>query len=569
MTLRLTITRLLNLCIVAVLTTAVPSLAMAQAARNETGLDRYVHQTDPAFSWKVVSKTSDKGLNSVVLDVVSQNFLTPEQVDRTQWQHWVVLSYPDTLKSNIGFLFIDGGSNSSEAPSGLDPRVGLIARSLGAVVAQVKCVPNQPLTFHNDGHARVEDNLIGYTWQQFLQTGDPKWPAQNAMVKSSVRAMDAVSEFFASEEGGKQTVNQFVVAGGSKRGWTTWLTAAVDPRVVGIVPIVIDVLNLNESMRHHFAAYGFWAPAVGNYVQHQIMQSMGNPRLLELYQQVDPFSYRDRYTMPKYILNAAGDEFFLPDSSQFYWDELKGPKALCYVPNQGHGINDPAAIMSVAAFYSLVLRNQPLPDFQWEITKGGIQIKANDRPKEIRLWQATNPESRDFRVETLGKKYTSQSLELDASGGLVAKVPEPEHGWTAYFVEATYDVGAPFPLKVTSGVHVVPEILPFADKNPVLPTSVTAIATGSETASAELLEAAVESLKEKGNFPNPESVKVLVKGGRCYVNWSGSDPEKMLHEAEFLAKYLEGKGCKQVNFQLESGPEITLPPALETVDAAP
>ena len=31
--------------------------------------------------------------------------------------------------------------------------------------------------------------------------------------------------------------------------------------------------------------------------------------------------------MPKFVLNAAGDQFFLPDSSQFYYDELKGPKS--------------------------------------------------------------------------------------------------------------------------------------------------------------------------------------------------------------------------------------------------
>ena len=46
-------------------------------------------------------------------------------------------------------------------------------------------------------------------------------------------------------------VAKFVIAGASKRGWTTWSTAAVDDRVVGIVPIVIDTLNVAKSAAHH------------------------------------------------------------------------------------------------------------------------------------------------------------------------------------------------------------------------------------------------------------------------------------------------------------------------------
>ena len=119
-------------------------------------------------------------------------------------------------------------------------------------------------------------------------------------------------------------IDGFVVAGGSKRGWTTWLTGAVDKRVVAIVPIVIDVLNVRHSMEHHHAAYGFWAPSVGDYVRHKIFEMKDSAAYAALLKIEDPYSYIDRLTMPKYIVNAAGDEFFLPDSSQFYFADLKG-----------------------------------------------------------------------------------------------------------------------------------------------------------------------------------------------------------------------------------------------------
>ena len=51
----------------------------------------------------------------------------------------------------------------------------------------------------------------------------------------------------ATPDAGGVKVDKFVVSGGSKRGWTTWTTAAVDRRVVAIMPAVIDLLNLEKS----------------------------------------------------------------------------------------------------------------------------------------------------------------------------------------------------------------------------------------------------------------------------------------------------------------------------------
>jgi PhoPQ-activated pathogenicity-related protein len=140
-----------------------------------------------------------------------------------------------------------------------------------------------------------------------------------------------VTAFCGSNEGGRVKVDQFVVAGGSKRGWTTWTTAAVDNRVIAIIPFVIDVLNMQPSMLHHYNAYGFWAPSVGNYTAFHIMDWNDTPEYQALLKIEEPYQYRQRFTMPKFIVNAAGDQFFLPDSSQFYFNDLPGVKYLRYV----------------------------------------------------------------------------------------------------------------------------------------------------------------------------------------------------------------------------------------------
>lgn len=57
------------------------------------------------------------------------------------------------------------------------------------------------------------------------------------MVQSVVAAMDAVQSYTSSR--GRE-IGSFVVTGASKRGWTTWLTAAIDERVKAIIPMVYD-----------------------------------------------------------------------------------------------------------------------------------------------------------------------------------------------------------------------------------------------------------------------------------------------------------------------------------------
>ena len=297
------------------------ALGMFSDVRSEeTALDRYVAKPDASYSWNVVKTVREPGLTTFLVDLKSQTWRSPDEVDRTLWQHWLIIAKPDGAKADTALLFIAGGRNGGDPPKEPNERVTKLALGSQSVVATLLMVPNQPLVFHNDGKQRVEDDLIAYTWTQFFKTGDPTWPARNAMVKSAVRAMDTITALMASEQGGQLKVDKFVVAGGSKRGWTTWLTGAVDKRVVAIAPLVIDVVNVQKSMRHHYAAYGFWAPSVGDYTDQKIFKHLGTPEMEKLEKLVDPYFYRDRLTMPKFIMNASGDQFFLPDSSQFYFD---------------------------------------------------------------------------------------------------------------------------------------------------------------------------------------------------------------------------------------------------------
>lgn len=430
-----------------------------------TAIDRYVAAPDSSYHWEVVSTQTTAAGTLFVIDLKSQTWLRPDEVNRPVWQHWLSVFKPTDAVSNKALMFIGGGGNGGEAPKGLDAKLSAVAAATKSVVAELKQVPNQPLIFHGDGKPRVEDDLIGYTWDQYIKTGDDRWPARGPMTKAVVRAMDTVEALLASDAGGKMAVNQFVVAGGSKRGWTTWMTAAVDKRVVGIAPMVIDVLNLDASMRHHYAAYGFWAPAIDEYVDHRIMQRRETAGYKALLQIEDPFAYRNRFTMPKCIVNSTGDQFFLPDSSQFYFDELPGEKHLSYAPNTDHSLKDSHAVETLIAFHHTIVNDTPRPVFDWKIDKNEkLTLQCKTLPKRVLLWQAQNPNARDFRVDTIGKAYVSTELKEKSDGIFEVQLVAPEKGWQASFVECEFDVGAPVPIRLTTSVRVLPDTLPFLSK---------------------------------------------------------------------------------------------------------
>jgi PhoPQ-activated pathogenicity-related protein len=432
----------------------------------ETALDRYIAAPDAVYAWKLASTSKGDGYTTYVLEMTSQTWRTDKDVDRPVWKHSLTIIKPDQTRGNTAFLFIGGGSNRDKLPEKAGQRTVDLATYTGTVVAELGMVPNQPLYFTDSkDEARSEDNLIAYTRVKYIATRDPNWLVRLAMVKSGVRAMDAMQEFLASEAGGKLKIDKFAVAGGSKRGWTTWLVGVVDPRVVAIVPLVIDALNSEVITRHHFEAYGFFSPALNDYVRHGLFPNkVGTPEYREILQIEDPYNYRDRprLKIPKFIINASGDQFFLPDNSQFYYNELPEEKYLRYVPNAKHNLEGSDARESLAAFYQSVLDGTPRPKFSWKKeSDGSLRVTVKDKPAEVNLWQATNPNARDFRVDTIGKAYTSTSLAAQADGTYVANVSKPANGFTAFFVELIYPTGKKYPFKFTTEVSVVPDILPF------------------------------------------------------------------------------------------------------------
>ncbi|HPA41049.1 MAG TPA: PhoPQ-activated protein PqaA family protein [Candidatus Hydrogenedentes bacterium] len=431
------------------------------SAAVATPLDDYVAAPDPAFKYTLVGKTEDAAATTYLYHMVSQTWLDASKVDHPLWEHEVFVTVPKETAFTKAMMFIGGGGNplkADDTPEN-DP-FDKIALATKSIVAHVKQIPNQPLRFPDEKDPRYteagrkEDAMITYGWDKFLTGGDPVWLARLPMTKAVVRAMDLVQKEFPQTDG-------FFVAGGSKRGWTTWTVAAVDKRVIGIAPAVIDVLNFIPSLENHINAYGFWAPSVSDYVDMKITDRLHTPEMKALLDVVDPYTYRDRLTMPKYVCNSAGDQFFPADSWRFYWEGLKDEKFLCYFPNTDHGLNADA-YFRIAGFYHALMAGTPRPKFAWDRNAdGSFTVRCETKPTAVRLWKAVNPDARDFRLETLGKKYEAVELPLSADGVYTTDVTAPEKGWTAFFLEMEFPNGDfPFPFVFTTGVSILPDAYP-------------------------------------------------------------------------------------------------------------
>jgi PhoPQ-activated pathogenicity-related protein len=411
-------------------------LAVASAAR--AGLDDYVKKPDPAFAW------SQTGNHRTPAGTIYGLELTSQVWQGITWTHDLrvyepnEVAFPDTV-----LLFITGGSQDSKPDDDDHKRSFALARVCGARVAVLPQVPNQPLL---DG--KTEDELIAETFVRFLQTKDENWPLLFPMVKSAVRAMDAVQAWAKAK--GKPAVSRFVVTGGSKRGWTTWLTGAVDPRVIAIAPMVIVMLNMGLQGPNQLEVWGQYSEQIHDYVERGLMEKAQTPAGTQLWKMVDPFTYRDRLTIPKFLINGTNDRYWTLNALDLYWNDLKGPKYLVELPNAGHGLetNRDWAINGLGAFFRQVVTGRPLPRLSWDFAAGArgesmLTIHATPAPRSARFWTARS-QTRDFRESRW------EATPIPAGETITGSVQSSPTGHLALFGELEYQVdGIPYHLTTT------------------------------------------------------------------------------------------------------------------------
>ncbi|HOD51968.1 MAG TPA: PhoPQ-activated protein PqaA family protein [Candidatus Hydrogenedentes bacterium] len=414
----------------------------------------FVNVPDPNYQYEITGTYDGDRYTAHFIRMTSQSWREGE-VSPNLWTHWLSVYIPDDLQQSEVLLRIQGGKNTDGQP-GPEHEWATIAVVTRSITAVLRTVPSQPLVFTGEDKGRVEDEIIALTFKYFSETKDPTWPLLLPMVKSVVRAMDTIQNFAATKLDTPAAVDAFVLTGASKRGWTTWLTGATDPRVKAIAPQVIDVLNMKPQMEYQKFSYGDYSQEIEDYSELDLMSLLTGPEGKPLLEVVDPYEYRDALTMPKLVMLGSGDQYWTVDAAKFYYPDLRGEKHLYYEPNADHGMGKKEdAVKTLTAFYNEVITDSPRPEFTWRLRDNGrYAVKPEEPPAAAYLWKADAP-TRDFRLMTVGDVWKSAPIEADARGWYRGKVERPDKGFTAYYIELEY----PSPLGFNYGFTTIMKLL--------------------------------------------------------------------------------------------------------------
>jgi PhoPQ-activated pathogenicity-related protein len=415
-------------------------------------LQDYVNRPDDSYAWKVRRRGTLGAGNYVELILTSQTWRD------IVWKHQLFIYRPANIQqSSQALLLIDGGSwndsleaapDANETLPGQAQFFATLADMIQTPVAIVRQVPEQPIF---DG--RKEDQIIALTFSKFFETGQSDWPLLLPMVKAAVRAMDAVQEF--THEEWQIDIDHFTVTGASKRGWTTWLTAATDPRVNALAPMVINMLNMAEHDKLQKESFGGYSEQIHDYTERGLEEKLLTRQGAALRAIVDPYAYRNQLLQPKLIVLGTNDAYWPVDSLNLYWNDLEGEKYILYVPNNGHGIRDyPRVLAAVTALQRSLTGGNPLPKLQWHVheqaDRARLVLTSDVAPSAVRRWTAA-AETRDFRKV----EWTATPLANSGNPGstFVAECEKPAHGFNAMFLEAEFP-GQPVPFDLSTTLHV-------------------------------------------------------------------------------------------------------------------
>ena len=473
-------------------------------------LEFYVQQPDPSYTYdKTPLQTiALPNATAFVFNMTSQTWLAddifaPDSPTKSVWCHQLTVIVPDAFKardvgapppkasSHTAWLWITGGGrpftllSASNWEVALAGKLSVATNTIGAVLKQV---PNQAVKFaeplpHPSGmypnRERTEDGIISYGWHRFIAeataatrnhtgtgtaplppTVDARWLLRLPMTKAVVRAMDTITTIAAVRDVGRADglnryesirIEDFVVGGMSKRGWTTWTTGLVEPkRCRAIVPVVMDLLKLVPNTDRTFEALGGWTFEYEDYIAAGVVgKVVHSPAYETLASIIDPYAYFEEkkwkraraggaatpwLTMPKLVVNAGNDEFFLPADNHLWWDSLPGEKHVLHIENADHGLNFvPPKVgklagravfeSSLASFYKLAVAGSPRSHFDWAFESsryarvagvgGGnnasgaptpetltvVLSNFSSPPSLVTLWVATSADGeRDFRL---------------------------------------------------------------------------------------------------------------------------------------------------------------------------
>ncbi|XZS54351.1 PhoPQ-activated protein PqaA family protein (plasmid) [Salmonella enterica] len=429
--------------------------------------DYRISLTSLPLDYSLLEKKQRPGVMLQRFNLNSQTWSPQGVVSPERWQNGVDIYIPDSAREKNALVVINNGSNNNGSGTPVAPtnfneeELSRIAIATRTVVISVSNVPNQVLSYQGVTTPLGEDNSVAYSWKLFI--GDTH-KYQDASLHIPMAASVSQAFRLAKKELTQQNINKFIVTGASKRGWAAWLTALSAPDVGAVVPFAMDLLNTQKSLEHMYQSYGKnWPVAFYPYYNQGIDQQVGTDKFARLMRLDYPLTYLntdmgDRLKIDKYIINASGDDFYVPDNSHFYYGLLPGSKSLRVVPNSTHNGILSVAEQSLITFVNRFQEKQKLPEITENVQSRGdgkkeLVVNFSEKPVAILQWTARNPAARDFRY-ACDIKYNSVPVSLATGDNTLSiSLTTPDSGWQATYIEATFTDG----YVATTQVYITPD----------------------------------------------------------------------------------------------------------------
>lgn len=357
------------------------------------------------------------------------------------WEHEIRMYRPrsgEVVSGDSYYLEVTG-----DDAGGPDDAYGqALADALHLPVALLFGIPNQPLW------GMREDDLIAHSFEQYVEHGDPEWPLLVPMVRSVSCAIDVIAEW------SFERYRRVIVGGASKRGWTSWLVAQLeDPRVVGIVPVVYDNLNMAAQLENQNRVWGAMSPMLEDYTRrrlHELAQTREGEGLVRF---VDPWTSLSLQRVPALVVSGSNDPFWTVDAARQFYSALPAGSGMQIIGNMGHSIGGwEYRLSTVGAFCARCAGVGIFPRVEFEMVDGsdGLRIEGRSdlEPSAVRIWGGVSKT----------KVFTESEFFVDILSSPEVQIPRRGGYHQAVWMEMEFagELGA---VRLTSAAGIVPELV--------------------------------------------------------------------------------------------------------------
>ena len=286
--------------------------------------------------------------------------------NNTPWTHKLIYLEPQPANSSL-ILVVAGGLGPGNATSNTLKYITEASAASGVPVAVLTGLPNTPPGV--DGEL-----LLAISNAEALRTGDPTRSLVYPMAQAYIKAMSLIERISSVSPSG------FVVSGGCMRGWTAWVVARHDPRVVAIVPRSFNVVRITDSFHAHVDVYGQCRGPI-----HMLEEQLGTlenfeelPGYENFMVEYNPVDFVSKVGgKPILVLMGANDCLFPPGLEEAY-TQLHPDFHVVYMPNTTHmGLHAlKETWTTIMAFVKHVEDGRRWPELTAKITKsdGGITV---------------------------------------------------------------------------------------------------------------------------------------------------------------------------------------------------